>query len=64
MLPRNRFGDPEIAGWANIIRLKRRESIAKVVARDCADDKHPICERPILFARVQFRNPSIGGLNI
>jgi len=32
--------------------------------RDCADDKHPVCERPAFFTRIHFGNLSIDGDHI
>src|SRR5262245_51831558 len=45
-------------------RRRLRKSKRKVMLRDCAYDKHPICEGPIVFARIDFRNLSIDGDHI
>src|SRR5262245_45863175 len=51
-------------GRTDVVWLQGRKSKRKVMLRDCAYDKHPICEGPIVFARIDFRNLSIDGDHI
>ena len=64
MLSGDRLGDGNIARGTDVIWLKPCKLSGKLIARDRTYDKHPVGKRPILFARVQFRNLCVGGHNV